>query len=103
MYRHIMLIRISRGLLNLICNMIKALNDRNSSQQNSQTPSPPFNAILKTLLQLFLVLTLINLLIAYQPFYWMSLPTKKLSPSPFLHVLPHLSLDYRLHIGKKHF
>ena len=64
MYRHIMLTLISRGLLNLICMMAKALNDQNSSKQNFQTTSPPFNAIWKTFLQLLLVLTLINLLIA---------------------------------------
>ena len=54
-YRYIMLILISRGLLNLICTMTKAFNDQNSSKQNSQTPSPSFNAIWKTLLQLLLV------------------------------------------------
>ena len=59
MYRYIMLILISRGLLNLICIMAKGLNDQSSSKQNSQTPSPPFNAIWKILLQLLFVLTLL--------------------------------------------
>ena len=65
MYRYIMLILISRQLLNLICSMKKALNDQNSSQQTFQTPSRPFNIIWKTLLKLLLILTLINLLIGY--------------------------------------
>ena len=65
MYRYFMLILISQGLLILICSMTKALNDQNSSKQNSQTLSPPFNATWKTLLQLLLVLSLINLLIVY--------------------------------------
>ena len=34
--------------------MKQALNDQNSSNQNSQPPSPPFNAIWKTLPQLLL-------------------------------------------------
>ena len=34
MYRYIMLILISWGLLNLICSMTKALNDQNSFKQN---------------------------------------------------------------------
>ena len=52
-YRCIML--ISRWFLSLICGMTKALNDQNSSNQNSQPPYPPSNAIWKTLLQLLLV------------------------------------------------
>ena len=52
-YRFIML--ISRWFLSLICGMTKALNDQNSSNQNSQPPYPPSNAIWKTLLQLLLV------------------------------------------------
>ena len=55
-----MLNLISPGLLNLIFSMKKALNDQNSSKQNSQTLSPPFNAIWKTPLHLLLILTLIN-------------------------------------------
>ena len=51
-YRCIML--ISRWFLSLICGMTKALNDQNSSNQNSQPPYPPSNAIWKTLLQLLL-------------------------------------------------
>ena len=65
MCRYIMVILISRRLVNFICSMTKALNEQNSSKQNSQTPSLPFTAICKTLLQLLLALTLINLLIAY--------------------------------------
>ena len=65
MCRYIMLILISRRLVSFICSMTKALNEQNSSKQNSQTPSLPFTAICKTLLQLLLALTLINLLIAY--------------------------------------
>ena len=60
MYRYTMLNLISPGLLNLIFSMKKALNDQNSSKQNSQTLSPPFNAIWKTPLHLLLILTLIN-------------------------------------------
>ena len=45
---------INRWLLNLIFSMTKALNGQNSSKQGSQPPSPPFNAIWKTLLQLLL-------------------------------------------------
>ena len=52
-YRCIML--ISRWFLSLICGMTKALNDQNSSNQNSQPPYPPSNAIWKTLLQLLLL------------------------------------------------
>ena len=55
MYRYIMLILFSRQLLNLICSMTNALDGQNSSKQNSQPPSPHFNAIWKTLPQLLLV------------------------------------------------
>ena len=55
MCRYIMLILISPQLLNLICSMENVLDGQNSSKQNSQTPSPPFNAIWKTLPQLLLV------------------------------------------------
>ena len=58
MYRYIVLILISRQLLNLICSITKALNGQNSSKQNSQTPTPHFNAIWKTLPQLSLVFLL---------------------------------------------
>ena len=55
MYRYIMLILISRWLLKFICSTKKVLNGQNSSKQNSEHPSPPFNAIWKTLLLLLLV------------------------------------------------
>ena len=52
-YRCIML--ISWWFLSLICGLTKAVNDQNSSNQNSQPPYPPSNAIWETLLQLLLV------------------------------------------------
>ena len=55
MYRNIMLILISRWLLNLIFSMTKALNGQNPSNQNFQLLFLPYNPIWKTLLQLFLV------------------------------------------------
>ena len=55
MCRYIMLILISPQLLNLICSMTNVLECQNSSKQNSQPPSPSFNAIWKTLPQVLLV------------------------------------------------
>ena len=48
MYRYILLILISRWLLNLFCSMTEALNGQN-------LPSLPLNATWETLLQLLLV------------------------------------------------
>ena len=59
MYKYIMLILISRWLMNLICSMKKLLNVQNSFKENSQPPTPPFSAIWKTLLQLSLILLFI--------------------------------------------
>ena len=68
MYRCIMLILISRWLLNLICSMVKVLNGQNSSKENSQPPSPPFDATWETQLQLLLVF-LFNPSFFYFKFY----------------------------------
>ena len=70
-----MLILISRWLLKLICSMTKALNGQNSSKQNVQTPYPPFNAIWKTLLQLFLFFLFTPSLFRFKLYKFLSDPT----------------------------
>ena len=62
-----MLIVTSRWLLNLIFNMIKALNGRNFSSQNFQPLFPPFIAIWKTLLQLMLAFLFITSVFYFKP------------------------------------